>query len=355
MHTYSNDLAAELERKGKRRSLTSTKTIALGEETKVGVTRARRTIAITNNRKRRQTTNHLEDSSEMSREDWIAKLLGKPVAAPAEDTAPDAGAPNQGKKRKNKKKKKKKNKARPRPNDFDDAPRKKRGRATVFVDPAAKGGDDEPMPEAPGLQKQLSLVLTPPTGGSQLIAGMQPDGLGDEMVVDHTPSKKASRPGIGSRMSARFQTKKSRAELEKELSTIHKVTSVKLRGNKKRHITVKDGRLWWLKNETMAQNVVNGDLSNASPKHSIDLSLVKNIQSGVAGSSVFAMVQDTLDADVCVSVESGDRDLNIMMESGKLVRDKWVNNLRQLVKLIQKDGPEANPGMSESALLNDWK
>lgn len=339
MHTYSEDLAKELERQGKRRSMTATSTIVLGEEQQVGVTRSRRTIAITSNRKRRQTTNHLEDS-DMSREDWIAKLLGKPLPSAQEEESANVLVPTGAKKRKNKKKRKKhKNqKIRTRPNAFDQEPSsdsrpKKRGRATVFVDPNTNpiGGEDvdEPPPEMPNFEKQL-------------IAGT-PDTLGGEMVVDHTPSKKTKRPGIGALMSAKFQSKKSRVELEKELAKIHKVTSVKLRGNKKRHITVKDGRLWWLKNEVMATNVVNGDTDNASPKHSLDLSLVNNIESGIAGSNVFSMVEDALDADVCVSIYSQDRDLNIMMEEGKMVRDRWVNSLRQLVKLIQdsKNGAAA--------------
>jgi len=203
------------------------------------------------------------------------------------------------------------------------------------------GGEDldEIPPDVPNFEKQLSLVLTPSDGPPMLIAGT-PDALGGEMVVDHTPSKKTKRPGIGAMMSAKF-TKHSQGELELELAKIHKVTSVKLRGNKKRHITVKDGRLWWLKNEVMATNVVNGDFSNASPKHSLELRLVTKIETGIGGSNVFAMLEDDLDADVCVSINSEDRDLNIMMEEGKVVRDRWVHNLRQLVKLIQgrKDAP----------------
>ena len=74
-----------------------------------------------------------------------------------------------------------------------------------------------------------------------------------------------------------------------------------------RHITVKDGRLWWLKNETMATQVVNGDLSDASPKHSLELRFVKSIETGVAGNVFTTKAQngdDSLNPDVCVSIAS---------------------------------------------------
>jgi len=351
IHTYQSDLREELN-KASRRSLTSlgTAPMAVGVEQEVGVTRARRTIGVpTSSRRRRQTTNHLEDpNSDLSREDWIAKLLGKPM--PSKDAElPDVGMVPQHGKRKNKKKKKKKNrnqKVRTRPNNFDqdggESRAKKRGRQTVFVDPSKPvgGGDVDAPPDQPIFEKQLSLVLTGSNGGSRLIGG-SPDAIGDEMVVDHSfgPSPSKKKKSVGAMMSARIQTKKSRAELESDLARIHKVTSVKMRNNKKRHITVKDGRLWWLKNETMATQVVNGDLSDASPKHSLELRFVKSIETGVAGNVFTTKAQngdDSLNPDVCVSIASEDRDLNIMMEEGKIERDKWVRSLRQLVKLIQE-------------------
>jgi len=337
MHTYSEDLAKELDRAGKRRSLTAASaTVILGEEKTIGTTRSRRTVANTMGRKRRQTTNHLHESTDLSREEWIAKLLGKEPPPPEEPQNLNI-VPDVSKKRKNKKKKKKnKNKkVTVRQTDFNsngDKPRRKipRGRGTVFVDPNAIPVED--MPTAPELEKKLSLVLTPPVGKSHLIAGMEPDGLGDEMVIDHTPSKKRI-----SHMGAKFQSKKTRAELETALAEIFKVTSVKLRGNKKRHITVKDGRLWWLKNEAMAMGVCNGEAPAKADKHSIVLRLVTSVEVGIGQGSVFSMVEEEVNPDVCVSIYSEDRNLNIMMEGGKPQRDRWVHNLRQLVKLIQSD------------------
>merc|ERR1711953_437332 len=85
MHTFQSDLREELS-KASRRSLTSLGTAPiLGVEQEVETTRARRTIAVPN-RRRRQTTNHLEDpNADLSREDWIAKLLGKPMPSKEEE------------------------------------------------------------------------------------------------------------------------------------------------------------------------------------------------------------------------------------------------------------------------------
>merc|ERR1719397_1011184 len=137
---------------------------------------------------------------------------------------------------------------------------------------------------------QPSLVLTPPVGKSHLIAGMPPDGLGDEMVIDHTPSKKRISHFLTIwHMGSKFQSKKTKSELEAALAEIFKVTSVKLRGNKRRHITVKDGRLWWLKNEALAMGVCNGEAPAKADKHSIVLRLVTSVEVGIGQGSVFSM------------------------------------------------------------------
>merc|ERR1712035_164762 len=99
MHTYSEDLAKELDRAGKRRSLTAASTVILGEERAINTTRARRTVAHTGGRKRRQTTNHLHESTDLSREEWIAKLLGK-EPTPPEEPQNLMGVPGPSKKRK---------------------------------------------------------------------------------------------------------------------------------------------------------------------------------------------------------------------------------------------------------------
>lgn len=233
------------------------------------------------------------------------------------------------------------------------------------------------LPRRSSLKSNLSIVLTPVAGNDELINGfdqitpskvkkrssevltdidpslfasINDAGMSQEIVLSQSPPGRRTSITLGKRRSllssagssfgSKFM-KKSDEELLNDLKEPICVTRVKLGGNKKRYVLVANSRLWWVKNTSLATELMNGSMDNQTEKsmssHSYELSSIVEVYAGVTEEGVFHLdTNHEYDTNLCCTIvsmsDNKTKKLDLAMETSKEDRDRWVLSLGQLAK-----------------------